>query len=323
MNDTTPAIAVQGVSKAYHSTQGSRRTVQALNNVSFDVPMGRVFTILGPNGAGKTTLMKIITTLTHPDAGTVKVHGHDVLRDTMAVRGLIGVVAQENNFDKYLTVWHNLSLHAELHGLRRAEYEPRLRELLQQVDLDDRRMDFADEFSGGMKRRVALIRALIHRPKVLFLDEPTTGLDPKARRDLWEVINTLKHQATIVLTTHYMDEADVLSDEILMVNHGEVVMHGTPQAIKKARSPKHSVDVLLNGPLAENYRSKLSQAGFTDLSVLASGELRVQLEAGQTLASLVGLFAPDDLHGISETEVDLESIYLEMARQFATQRRGA
>ncbi len=310
---TTPAIQVSNLVKTFGK-------LRALDGVSFTVNGPSVFCILGPNGAGKTTLLRILTTMSHPDSGTAEIEGHNVLTDTLNVRHLIGVVSQENHFDSYMTIWHNLSVHAQMHGMSRAEYEPRITELLHQVRLYDRRFNLADQLSGGMQRRVALIRALIHRPKVLFLDEPTTGLDPQARLEIWEAIEHFKQTATVILTTHYMDEADRLGDRIMMINHGQIVMTGTPTELKQSISPLDTYQLTFRNALAAQYQSKLNawshQHGeaITGVTLIDSYRLQFQVCRPEALRDIVALVDPPDFSGLSQTEANLEDVFMSVAR---------
>lgn len=301
------AIEIEHLSKCF---KRGAHPVQALSDVSFNIPQGSVFCILGHNGAGKTTLLRILTTVTRADSGTAKILGHDIQRDISAVRQEIGIVAQSNNFDRYLSIWQNLALHAQMHGMPKTEYTERISGLLQQVDLYDRRHGSIDELSGGLQRRVALIRALIHKPRILFLDEPTTGLDPEARRTLWETIEQFKSFATVILTTHYLEEADVLSDEILILNHGKVVMSGAPEALKKKIAPQHSFDFKVNGAKASAYQAKLLAAGFSGIDVLSKNAFRVHLQQHQSLQDVLSQMDWSDIQQVGETEVDLETVYL-------------
>jgi ABC-2 type transport system ATP-binding protein len=305
-----PAIKVQGISKTFG-------TIQALRDVSFSVPGQTVFSILGPNGAGKTTLMRILTTVTHPDSGMAEIEGYNIASRTLAVRQLIGIVAQDNRFDRYLSIWHNLTLHAKMHGMERADYEPRIQELLEKVGLFDRRFSLADELSGGMQRRVALIRALIHRPKVLFLDEPTTGLDPQARLEIWETIETFKQHATVVLTTHYMEEADRLSDTIMMINLGQVVNSGTPRQLKQLLSPLNKYELVLNVPHAKDALAHIQpeseQSDFTQINLINDYTLQFTLADPRQLEALFKWVPVQEVLRLGKVEANLEDVFLALS----------
>jgi ABC-2 type transport system ATP-binding protein len=287
---------------------------EALKGVSFQVPRRSVFSILGPNGAGKTTLLRILTTITRPLSGSALIEGYNILSQVYEVRQKIGVVAQDNNFDRYLSIWHNLTLHAQMHGLDRSTYEPRIIDLLKRVDLYDRRDATPEVLSGGMKRRVSLIRALIHEPSVLFLDEPTTGLDPQARRDLWETIELFKQRATIILTTHYLDEADALSDHIMLVNHGQVVSSGTPTGLKQQVSLGDTLELVFKTTaFAEQSVLQLSQQLPNGFRIKHDGDERVLLTGGAQLRDVLPLIVSDQLLRAGWVEPDLETVFFQLA----------
>ncbi|WP_448562255.1 ABC transporter ATP-binding protein [Trichothermofontia sp.] len=199
-----PAVQLEHVQKVYNG-------VPVVNNLSFTIAPGEIFGLLGPNGAGKSTTIRILTTLTRPTQGTVTVAGFDVVREAAAVKRNIGVVLQQTSVDGDLTVWENMELHGRLHHLPRSHRQTEIDRWLDYVELSDRRDSLVKTLSGGMKRRLQIARALLHRPKILFLDEPTVGLDPQTRRRLWEIIRDLNQQGmTILLTTHYMEEVEYL-----------------------------------------------------------------------------------------------------------------
>jgi ABC-2 type transport system ATP-binding protein len=224
---TENAIEAHGLVKTY----GEKR---ALDGVDLDVARGAVCALLGPNGAGKTTAVRVLTTLTEPDAGTATVAGHDVLRDPVAVRRSMGLAAQDATVDGLLTGQENLTMIGELHHLGRRRSRARATELLEQFALTDARDKLARDYSGGMRRRLDLAATLVAEPEVLFLDEPTTGLDPRARNDLWDVLEDLVGGgATILLTTQYLEEADRLADDIVVVDHGRVIARGDARSLKR------------------------------------------------------------------------------------------
>jgi len=206
----------------------------AVNEISFEVTEGEIFGLLGPNGAGKTTLIRMLTTLTPPTSGTARVAGHDIRRDPDAVRDSIGVIPQALTSDPELTAEENLLIHAKLYGVPAGQRTGLTRRLLVAVDLEKFSGELVRNFSGGMRRRLEIARGLVHSPKILFLDEPTTGLDPVSRTNVWEMINKLKEMAglTLLLTTHYMDEADKLCERIAIVDHGRLAALDTPARLK-------------------------------------------------------------------------------------------
>jgi ABC-2 type transport system ATP-binding protein len=206
----------------------------AVDGVSFTVPQGEIFGLLGPNGAGKTTLIRMLTTLTPPTSGIARVAGHNVATEPDEVRQSIGVIPQALTSDPELTAEENLLIHAKLYGVPAKRRPALLRELLEAVNLTQFGKSLVATFSGGMRRRLEVARGLVHSPKILFLDEPTTGLDPVSRTSVWEMIQKLKEQAglTLLLTTHYMDEADKLCDRIAIVDHGRLETLDTPARLK-------------------------------------------------------------------------------------------
>ena len=208
-------------------------SVVAVDNISFDVEEKTIFGFLGPNGAGKTTTINILCTLLAPTSGRAVLNGHDCLTESSEVRKSIGIVFQDSSLDKDLTARENLVFHAYLYKVDKSERKKRVDEALRLVDLSDRADDLVKTFSGGMKRRLEVARGLIHRPKVLFLDEPTLGLDPQSRANLWEFITGLpkEHDVTIFMTTHYMEEAEVC-DKIAVIDRGKIIASGSPQELK-------------------------------------------------------------------------------------------
>ena len=208
-------------------------TLGAVQSVSFTVGKGEVFGLLGPNGAGKTTTIRMLTTLLAPSSGTGSVAGHDITADPMNVKRSIGVVPQMLNLDIDLTCAENLEYHGRLHRMQPADREARIEELLRFVGLWDKRDTSVEHLSGGMRRRLLIARGLMHRPQVIFMDEPTVGLDPQARRLIWGLVGSLKKSGiTIMLTTHYIEEADALCDRVAIMRTGKIIALDTPAALK-------------------------------------------------------------------------------------------
>ena len=221
-----PAVSVRGLVKRYGD-------VEAVSGIDFDVTTGETFGFLGPNGAGKSTTIGVLCTLVKPTGGRATVAGHDVATERDEVRRNIGLVFQDTTLDGYLTAEQNLRLHAELYGVPRAVVPERMRQVLEMVGLWERRSTRVQTFSGGMKRRLEIARGLLHSPRVLFLDEPTVGLDPQTRSSIWRYIRELKarEDITIFLTTHYMDEAE-FCDRIAIMDRGRIIVLDTPEALK-------------------------------------------------------------------------------------------
>lgn len=207
----------------------------AVDGISFSIREGEIFGLLGPNGAGKTTILHMLSTLIKPTAGTASINGYEITKQPSLVRKNIGIVFQEPSSDDLLTGYENLRLHALMYGVPGSVREKRIEENLELVDLVDRKNDQVKKYSGGMRRRLEIARGLLHNPKVLFLDEPTLGLDPTTRERMWHYIEELvkKEKVTIIITTHYMDEADRLCDRIAIVDHGKIVLLGSPKELKK------------------------------------------------------------------------------------------
>jgi ABC-2 type transport system ATP-binding protein len=226
VTELRPAIEVSNLQKSFG-------VVEAVRGVSFEVAAGEVFGFLGPNGAGKTTTINMLCTLATPSAGSARVAGHDVVRERDDVRRHIGLVFQDPTLDGYLTAEQNLRLHAELYGIDSSLVPGRMRQVLEMVGLWERRDATVMTFSGGMRRRLEIARGFLHSPRVLFLDEPTIGLDPQTRRSIWRYIAQLqeREEITIFMTTHYMDEAE-FCDRIAIMDQGEIVVLDTPEALK-------------------------------------------------------------------------------------------
>ncbi len=217
----TAAVTVENVHKVYSK-------VPVVNDLSFTIAPGEMFGLLGPNGAGKSTTIRMLTTLTKPSSGSIKIAGYDVQRQPIQVKQCIGVVLQQVSVDNDLTVWENMEFHGRLHHIPNLERQERIKQWLNYVELGDRQDSLVKTLSGGMKRRLQIARALLHQPDILFLDEPTVGLDPQTRRRLWEIIKDLNRQGmTMLLTTHYMDEVEYLCDRIGIMDGGKLIELGT------------------------------------------------------------------------------------------------
>jgi ABC-2 type transport system ATP-binding protein len=226
ISTATSAVSARGLSKRFGE-------LEAVRGIDLEVTSGETFGFLGPNGAGKSTTINMLCTLTRPTAGSASVAGHDVATERDEVRRNIGLVFQETTLDGYLSAAQNLRLHAELYGVPREVVAPRMRQVLEMVGLWERRDSRVMTFSGGMKRRLEIARGFLHSPRVLFLDEPTIGLDPQTRRSIWSYIRELKRreQITIFMTTHYMDEAE-FCDRIAIMDSGRIIVLDTPEALK-------------------------------------------------------------------------------------------
>ena len=253
---TNYAVEARGLVKRYGSTT-------ALGGIDLEVPTGTVIAVLGPNGAGKTTAVRILTTLTDPDEGQATVAGYDIRTEGTEVRRRIGLAAQDATVDPLLTGRENLVMLGELHQMRRSDAGARATELLGQFSLDEAADRVTSGYSGGMRRRLDLAATLVSRPEVLFLDEPTTGLDPRGRSELWTVIDTLVGRGTtVVLTTQYLEEAERLADDIVVIDHGRIIARGDARKLKReVGGDQVQVVVIEPGHLAEATRLIASITG--------------------------------------------------------------
>jgi len=233
--------------------------LRAVNKLNLQIEQGEFFALLGPNGAGKTTTINLLCCLLRPTSGTAKVAGFDIRSQPREVKYHIGVSTQETVLSEKLNAWENLALFGHIYGLSGKQVRQRSEQLLEQVGLLERAKDQVKKYSGGMRRRLNIVTALIHDPEVLFLDEPTLGLDPQARRAIWEYISDLKGRKTILLTTHYMEEADFLSDRVAIIDRGRIVALGTPEELKSSFVQAGVLKVAakgLIGKVVEELRSK-------------------------------------------------------------------
>ncbi|KAA0008933.1 MAG: ATP-binding cassette domain-containing protein [Thermoplasmata archaeon] len=207
--------------------------IKAVDDISLEIEYGEIFALLGPNGAGKTTTISILATLLKPTSGKARVNGYDVVKQAAKVRHSIGIVFQDPSLDDRLTARENLEIHGRLYHMKRDERKKRIKEVLKMVELEGRANSLVKTFSGGMRRRLEIARGLMHKPRILFLDEPTLGLDPQTRRHIWDYIEKLRKEGvTVLLTTHYMEEADHLADRIAIIDKGKVVALGSPSELK-------------------------------------------------------------------------------------------
>jgi ABC-2 type transport system ATP-binding protein len=220
----------------------------AVDDVSFTVSTGEVFAFLGPNGAGKTTTIKMLTTLTLPTSGEIFLDNHNVTEKPADTRKSFGIVFQDPSLDNELTAYENMRFHAVIYGLSKPEYEKRIRSLLELVELNNRKDQHVKFFSGGMKRRLEIARGLLHKPKVLFLDEPTLGLDPQTRKHIWDYVKNLnkEEKVTVFFTTHHMDEVEKMAQRVAIIDHGKIITIGTLEDIKKKTRMNNLEDAFIS-----------------------------------------------------------------------------
>ncbi|MCP3015653.1 ATP-binding cassette domain-containing protein [Nocardiopsis dassonvillei] len=305
-----PAVAVTGLRKSYGD-----HTV--LDGVDLEIPEGTVFSLLGPNGAGKTTIVRILSTLIGADGGRARVMGHDVAAEPDAVRAAIGVTGQYSAVDGLLTGRENLMLMAGLHRLGRARAHRRTTELLEHFDLVDAAGRPASTYSGGMRRRLDLAMTLVGEPRLIFLDEPTTGLDPRSRRDMWQIIRDLVADGvTVFLTTQYLEEADRLADRIAVLDHGTIVAEGTAAELKR-RVPGGHVRLRFTGTEALESAAR-ALGGEADTDALA-----LRVPGGGGVASLRDLLDRLDAASVTPEELSVRTPALDDVFLALTGHRSA
>jgi ABC-2 type transport system ATP-binding protein len=322
------AINVEKISKRFGP-------LTAVNEVSFTVQSGEIFGLLGPNGAGKSTLIRMLTTLVPPSSGTATVAGYDIIRDANAVRSNIGVIPQNMTSDPELTCAENIGIHARLFGITGAARRERTRELLEAVGLADRANALASTLSGGMRRRLEIARGLVHNPQILFLDEPTTGLDPVSRISVWEMITHLRSQEgrTLFLTTHYMDEADRLCDRLAIVDNGKVVAMDTPVSLKSSVPGASRIELQFEPDLPNGVADLERLPAVNSVRALGSATYRVSSDRGPASAQELIELARDlklELKALSVQSTSLDDVFLhytghgltEMLETAAPARRG-
>ena len=298
--DSDPVIVVSGLTKRYGD-------IEAVRGINFAVARGETFGFLGPNGAGKTTTIKILCTLANATSGSASVAGYDSATQRDSVRRNIGLVFQDPTLDTYLTASQNLRFHAELYGVPNAALGPRMRQVLEMVGLWDRKDDLVSTFSGGMQRRLEIARGLLHAPHVLFLDEPTVGLDPQTRSSIWSYINELKRRedVTIFLTTHYMDEAENC-DRIAIIDNGKIVALDTPEALK-ASVGKDRVQI----QTADDSAAIAALASTFGLSAgMSEGAVRFAVAAGEQFVPRLFAELGVPIKSVSVSRPSLDDVFM-------------
>ncbi|MDQ1685948.1 MAG: type transport system ATP-binding protein [Frankiaceae bacterium] len=300
MTDPVRAVSARGLARRYGD-------VEAVAGVDLDVEPGEVFGFLGPNGAGKSTTIKMLCTLVQPSAGSATVAGHDIVRERDAVRRAIGLVFQDPTLDGYLTADQNLRMHAELYGVPKSAVGERMTEVLEMVGLADRRRSRVSTYSGGMKRRLEIARGLLHAPRVLFLDEPTVGLDPQTRASIWRYINELRRREdiTIFMTTHYMDEAEYC-DRIAIIDQGRIVVTDTPEALK-ASVGKDRVQISTEDDEAA---MAALRSRFDVTPVLAEGQVTFAIAGGEGFVPRLFAELGVPIRSVSVSRPSLDDVFM-------------
>ncbi len=312
MAESNNIVEIAGLRKVYTGKQ----PVTAVDGIDLCVTEGELYGLLGPNGAGKTTTISIATTRAVPTGGSVRIAGVDVVAEPARARQYIGVVPQYNTLDRACTVAENLQFHCSYFGMSRAEGKARTAELLEQFRLTDRAKAYPQQLSGGMAQRVQISRAIAHRPRVLFLDEPSAGLDPQSRLAMWEAVRGLREQGiTVVLTTHYMEEADELCDRISIIDHGKILVQDSPAALKASLGGEKVIDLRLKAGMAvEALKAKLVQvpgvgsvekAGHQSLRVLTAQEDGI---VARVITAIEGMGVVD----VATSAASLETVFIRL-----------
>jgi ABC-2 type transport system ATP-binding protein len=261
-------------------------SLTAVDSVNIKVEQGEIFGLLGPNGAGKSTIISMLCTILKPTSGTALVNGYDIVRQPSLVRKSIGIVFQDPSVDDRLTGRENLEMHADLYDVPKSEMKLQIEKVLELVELSDRSDDFVRNYSSGMRRRLEIARSLVHTPKVLFLDEPTIGLDPQSRDHIWSYIRELlkAEDVTIILTTHYMEEADKLCKRVAIVDHGQIVALDTPESLKEKLGGETITVKTHNNSL---YMEKIKESNIAKSVVIAGNEVKIAVDNAHTILSHV------------------------------------
>ena len=307
---TTPALALRSLRKTYPGPP----EVHAIDGIDLEVPRGEMFGLLGPNGAGKSTTVGVCTTRIRPTSGRATVLGLDAVADAARVKRRIGVVTQTNTLDRSLTLEENLYYHCRYFGWSRRPARSRAHELLERFRLVDRREAFPEQISGGMAQRLQVARAIAHRPELLFLDEPTAGLDPQSRIALWELVEELRQDGiTVVLTTHYMEEADALCDRVAIVDHGRILVCDTPEQLKAAHGLGAIVDVTLDrAPEPAVIDGLRSLPAVTDLESDGTALRVIAASSEGLVARLAETLSTTGLRDLSVQSATLESVFINL-----------
>ena len=304
-------VELQGLQKVY---DGKQRVV-AVDGIDLNVRAGELYGLLGPNGAGKTTTISICTTRALPTAGKVRIAGIDVVAAPSMARRCIGVVPQYNTLDRACTIFENIHFHCLYFGFSRAEAKRRTDQLLAQFHLTERANAYPAQLSGGLAQRVQIARAIAHHPKVLFLDEPSAGLDPQSRIAMWEAVRGLREEGiTVVLTTHYMEEADELCDRVAIIDHGKILVEDTPAALKSSVGAQrvYELDLRDNKNISVLVEELQKRSGVSGVETTSKG-VRIFAEGAEgLLAEVVRAANPYGLRDLTITETSLETVFIRL-----------
>jgi len=294
------AIKIKGLVKEFDG-------IKAVDDISLEIEYGEIFALLGPNGAGKTTTISILATLLKPTKGEAKVNGYDVITQASKVRHSIGIVFQDPSLDDRLTARENLDIHGRLYHMKKEERRKRIEEVLKMVELQDRADSIVKTFSGGMRRRLEIARGLLHKPRILFLDEPTLGLDPQTRRRIWNYIERLREEGvTVLLTTHYMEEADYLADRVAIIDNGRIVALGSPSELKDSIGG----DIIkIKCGDANKMVDILSSNGFN--AMIVDGEIMIKAKKAEKEIPRIFMLAKDiEIKSIMYKKPSLEDVFI-------------
>jgi ABC-2 type transport system ATP-binding protein len=304
-------VEIEGLRKVY---EGKQRVV-AVDGITLSVRPGELYGLLGPNGAGKTTTISIATTRALPTSGEVRIAGVDVVKSPALARRSIGVVPQYNTLDRACTVYENIHFHCLYFGFSRAEAKERTGRLLEQFHLTERADAYPAQLSGGLAQRVQIARAIAHRPKVLFLDEPSAGLDPQSRIAMWEAVRNLRQEGiTVLLTTHYMEEADELCERVAIIDHGKILVEDTPSALKSSVGAQrvYELDLRSQQGVPRLIETLERQPGIASVETTSKG-VRILAEGTEGLLSdVVHAANPYGLRDLTITETSLETVFIRL-----------
>ncbi|MBS1816092.1 MAG: ATP-binding cassette domain-containing protein [Acidobacteria bacterium] len=308
-NGHNAIVSIRGLRKTYDG----KPPVRAVDGIDLDVHPGEIYGLLGPNGAGKTTTISICTTRALPTAGSVVIDNIDVVKHPSAARRSIGVVPQYNTLDRSCTIWENIHFHCLFFGFSRAEARARTQQLLDQFHLAEKANSYPAQLSGGLAQRVQIARAIAHRPKVLFLDEPSAGLDPQSRIAMWEIVQGLHREGiTVVLTTHYMEEADELCNRLAIVDHGRILVEDTPAALKNSVGAQTIYELDLHEPVPDLQQKLGMLSGVTAVEDTPRGIRVLARTCDGLIGDIVSTAQSSGLRDMRVTEPTLETVFIRL-----------